>query len=57
MSTKNYTFLPRHSDKVIMKIVNWISTKIIRLSIVLFDRDGIGLNRSTAVEKIPVCFF
>ena len=38
---------------MIMKIVNWISTQIIRLSMVLFDRDGIPLNRPTAVEKIP----
>ena len=45
---------------MIMKIVNWISTEIIRLSMVLFDRDGIRLNRLTAVEKIQVffgCFF
>ena len=53
---------PFYRDIVIMKIhvVNWISTEIIRLSMVLFYRDGIRLNRSTAVEKIPffyVCFF
>ena len=44
---------PFYRDIVIMKIVNWISTEIIRLSMVLFDRGGIRLNRSTAVEKIP----
>ena len=48
---------PFYRDIVIMKIVNWISTEIIRLSMVLFDRDGIRLNRSTVVEKIPVFFF
>ena len=48
---------PFYRDIVIMKIVNWISTEIIRLSMVLYDRDGIGLNRSTAVENIPVFFF
>ena len=53
MSTENYTF---YRDIVIMKIVNWISTEIISLSMVLFDRDGIRFNRSTAVEKIPSFF-
>ena len=42
---------------MIMKIVNWISTEIIRLSMVLFDRHGIRFNRSTADEKIPFFFF
>ena len=32
---------PFYRDIVIMKIVNWISTEIIRLSMVLFDRNGI----------------
>ena len=41
---------------MIMKIVNWISTEIIRLPMVLFDRDGIRLNRLTAVEKIQVFY-
>ena len=44
---------PFYRDIVIMKIVNWISNEITRLSMVLFDRDGIRLNRSTGVEKIP----
>ena len=42
---------------MIMKIVNWISTEIIRLPMVLFDRDGIRLNRSTAVENIAFFFY
>ena len=49
---------PFYRDIVIMKIVNWISTEIIRLSMVLFYWDGIRLNRSTAVEKFHfLCFF
>ena len=48
---------PFYRDIVIMKIVNWISTEIIRLSMVLFYRDGIRLNQSTAVEKIPFFMF
>ena len=50
---------PFYRDIVIMKIVNWISTENIRLSMFLFDRDGIRLNRSTEVEKIPffLCVF
>ena len=32
---------PFYRDIVIMKIVNWISTEIIRLSMVLFDREKI----------------